>query len=761
MNRKKLQIIALVALGLLMAGLIPLTVFLTGGRDISDFTQTDKLVFGVFLALELCVVTAMLLLANKLGKANLAARPELAPPKLSPTERIIRRRSILLQVLAGVLALLACFLGAVAGKALGEPLRARGMTLSLCVLAAVPLLGLLSWLIGRGRAERLRRMNVEQLQSWIQSHREQAESVAESKLRLLGRLRRASGAYAVLITLLGLAGAFFAGAALRTDLALPVLLAAMITDLGVTRFRFPTPQTVLQESGSLLDEEDFPTIYALSRKAARAYGRKAPLRIALTADCNAGIGWVNQTDLLRLGATLLSLFSEEELYTVLLHEFGHGGNERARRETDYATWMENARDRHFLSLFSRFLFRLPDDSYELHYALYRYAAAIGEETRADRTMGELGDRRAAASALLKLQYEELYRYEEEAADFPDCPDLESLIRSRVSGRIRELRSAFRERAAFYNACIRREIQPRSASHPIQRLRLEALGVKDYALVEERSSEAYRQEAEKAVALAEKRLLENSDPEDYRGYHDKLLRTVEAWEQAGRPLEETAYPDTVGALKELGRLSEAMALCDRAIRELPEDASTAYALYMRGCWLLHRWDAGGLELIYRAIDTNSNYLDEGLEQIGSFCCLSGSEEELERYRELAPQLLQREKDVFSQIGELKKGDRLSGETLPPELEEKLLRGLRELDQGRFDAVYLLHKQITPDFSTSPMVLRYRPEVSAEAREELYHRVFLLLDAVSDWQFSLFEYESVKTLKIEEIPGGLFYSGSGHA
>ena len=118
-------------------------------------------------------------------------------------------------------------------------------------------------------------------------------------------------------------------------------------------------------------------------------------------------------------------------------------------------------------------------------------------------------------------------------------------------------------------------------------------------------------------------------------------------------------------------------------------------------------------------------------------------------------------MFSQIGELKKGDRLSGETLPPALEEKLLRGLRELDQGRFDAVYLLHKQITPDFSTSPMVLRYRPEVSAEAREELYHRVFLLLDAVSDWQFSLFEYESVKMLKIEEIPGSLFYSGSRNA
>ena len=38
---------------------------------------------------------------------------------------------------------------------------------------------------------------------------------------------------------------------------------------------------------------------------------------------------------------------------------------------------------------------------------------------------------------------------------------------------------------------------------------------------------------------------------------------------------------------------------------------------------------------------------------------------------------------------------------------------------------------------------------------------LLDAVSDWQFSLFEYESVKMLKIEEIPGSLFYSGSRNA
>lgn len=758
MDKKKIQIIALILLGLLMVGLIPATVYLTGGRDVGEFTAGDKRVLAWFLVAEVLTFAAMLWLANKIGRANRAAHPErFKGEQPTATERRIRRRAIFLQILALILTMLAYFAGLFLGKTLEEGQRKTAEVLAACLPADAVLLGAVSYGIERVRARSFERMSVKDLQDWLQSHREQAERVAEEKLRLLRRIRLGSDALAVILTLVGLFTAFALGASFRTSMVVPVLLAAMLTDVGLTRFRFPAPKTVLQDGFDLLDEQEYPRLYALARRAARASGREAPLCIVVTPDDNAGIGKIGELDLIQLGVLLLNLLSEEELYTVLLHEYGHTGDRRVERETDYTDWLENVRDRHMLTFVSGFFYSLPDDLYGLHYGLFRFANSIGAESRADRAMAELGDARMAASALLKTHYADLYQFEESALEHPDRPNFASLIHAMLEERLEKLQAAIRERAELYNGLIHREIRSRTASHPLQRERLAALGVTEYAILEDRSPEAYREETKRALQWLEERMIRRSDPEDYRSYHEELCKRVERWENEGRPLDEESYPDTVAALKELGRLHDAMELCRRAIDELPEGSSRAFAQHMRGCWLLHSWDASGIDLIYSAIETNHNYLQEGLEQIGLFCCLSGNQTELDRYREMAPMLMQQEKDLYSQIGVLQKGDKLSAEQLPEALRERILASLREIDHGQIEAAYLLHKQISPDFSTSPMIVRFREETDPDTEEETLHRIFLCLDAVEGWQFSLFSYEEAKRVKPEEIEGTLFYTG----
>ena len=510
-----------------------------------------------------------------------------------------------------------------------------------------------------------------------------------------------------------------------TDHVFPVLLAAIVADLGITRFRFPAPRSVLQEGFDLLEESEYPELYALAARAAKASGRKAPFRIGLIPDCNASIGQVAGTDIIQLGVILLNLLSEEELYSVLLHEYGHTGNPRVQKEMDYVDWLGNMRERHFLGVFSRYLYSLPDETYSLQFSLFRFANAIGEEIRAGRAMAELGDAKTAASALLKIKYEELYSYEEEALDHPDSPDIECLIRSRISGRLEAIRAAIRDRESFYQELVRHEIQALTASHPTQRARMENLGVSEYALVEDNSSDAYRSETQRALSLMEQRMIDRSDPSDYASYHERLLKIVETWEASGRELHEESYPDTVGALKELGRISEAMELCRFAIQELPEGSSRAYAEYMLGCSMLHQWNGDGIERIYS--------------------------------RERAVELHQQDRDLYSQISVLKKGDQLSGEELPEDLKKRILLSLIEIDQGKIEEAYLLHKQITPDFFTSAMVVRFRDGISFDDKNDAMHRIFLCLDAVEDWQFSLFDYDEVEKLRPENIPGSLFYAG----
>ena len=758
MNKKKFLWITLIALALLMFGLIPLVAYLTDGKEISDFTPSDQVVFWFFIGSEIAVSIGMLAVAAALGKSN--RRKQLVAPQpvsLSDTERILRRRSVALQILAGILVIAADFLGVWVGRGFGKEQRIHALFLAYCMPVTALLLGLFSYLFSRLRVRRFEHMDVAEQQQWLMSHREQAELVAEQKLQLLATIRHGTDAFAILVTLLGLFGAFCQGMTRMTDHMFPVLLAAMVADLGITRFRFPAPRAVLQEGFDLLEESEYPSLYALAARAAKAHGRKEPFRIGLISDCNASIGQVAGTDIIQLGVVLVNLLSEEELYAVLLHEYGHTGNRRVQKEIDYADWLGNMRERHFLGVFSRYLYSLPDETYSLQFSLFRFANAIGEEIRADRAMAELGDAKTAASALLKIKYEELYSYEEEALDHPDSPDIECLIRSRISGRLEAIRAAIRDRESFYQELVRHEIQALTASHPTQRARMENLGVSEFELVEDKSSEAYRSETQRALSLLEQQMIDRADPSDYASYHERLLKIVETWEASGRELQEESYPDTVGALKELGRLSEGMELCRFAIQELPEGSSKAYAEYMLGCCLLHQWNKEGIDRIYSAIESNNNYMQEGLDQIGSFCCLVGDQEQLDRYRERALMLQQQDRDLYSQISVLKKGDRLSGEELPEELKKRVLLSLLEIDQGQIEAAYLLHKQITADFFTSAMVVRFRDGISFDDKNDAMHRIFLCLDAVEDWQFSLFDYEEVEKLRPENIPGSLFYAG----
>lgn len=758
MNKTKLLWFTLIALGLMLFGLIPLAAYLTGGKEIVDFAPSDQLVFWSFIGSEIAVCIALLAVATALGRINRQNTLGVSGPvSLNDTEKTLRRRSVALQILAGVLVVVAVLIGVYAGRDSDQEQRKHFLFLSYCMPVAASLLGLLSYLFFRLHVRHFERMNVAQQQQWLMSHREQAESVAEHKLRLLATIRHGTDAFAILLTLLGLFGAFFLGLTRMTDHVFPVLLAAIIVDLGITRFRFPAPRSVLQEGFDLLEESEFPALYSLAARAAKAHGRKAPFRIGLIPDCNASIGQVAGTDIIQLGVILMNLLSEEELYAVLLHEYGHTGNQRVQKEMNYADWLGNMRERHFLGFLSRYLYSLPDETYSLQFSLFRFANAIGEETKADRAMAELGDAKTAASALLKIKYEELYRYEEEALDHEDSPDIAGLIRSRISGRLEAIRAAIRDRESFYQELVRHEIQALNASHPTQRVRMENLGVSQYALVEDKSSDAYRCETQRALSLMEQRMIDRADPSDYESYHERLLKIVETWETSGRKLQEESYPDTVGALKELGRLSEALELCRFAIQELPEGSSRAYAEYMLGCSMLHQWNGDGIERIYSAIESNNNYMEEGLDQIGSFCCLVGDQEQLERYRKRAVELHQQDRDLYSQISVLKKGDQLSGEELPEDLKKRILLSLLEIDQGKIEAAYLLHKQITPDFFTSAMVVRFRDGISFDDKNDTMHRIFLCLDAVEDWQFSLFDYEEVGKLRPENIPGSLFYAG----
>ena len=216
-----------------------------------------------------------------------------------------------------------------------------------------------------------------------------------------------------------------------------------------------------------------------------------------------------------------------------------------------------------------------------------------------------------------------------------------------------------------------------------------------------------------------------------------------------------YGDVVWALQQLGRCTEALELCQRAIAELP-DAASCCGYFIRGLHRLHSYDPAGIEDIYFAIENNSNYLDEGLGAIGSFCCMTGNQKELDIYRQKAVELAQKQKDQYVHTGILTKKDRLTEENLPDGMLDGILEYIRSIDDGQIEKIYLVRKTITEDFFTSVFVVRFELQAEEDSCDRIIHKIFQHLDTCSDWQFSLFDYREVSSVPVHKIKNSCVYS-----
>lgn len=627
------------------------------------------------------------------------------------------------------------------------------------VCLCLPLLWLpVSLLLSRVYRNRMNAMDVAAQQRRLLEGRERAEEVSVHGLRKLRRLRFCSDGIAVVLVLCGIGAAVSGGVLYGASPNILRMYGAFCWILcGLTQIRFPAPKEIFAEDRTYVPQSEYPRLYALAKQAAKDLDCEGDIAISLQGDFNGGIAHIGDTYSVQLGAVLLELLSREELYTVLLHEFGHmrAENDGTDRERSYFNFLYNGKTPHWLSWFTEWLFRFTDTVYLFEYFLYDYACSVLKETAADRAMAEHGDARCAASALLKMHYYELYQWEqgvEDTTPFYAQPEAPKHV---IEDTLKPFRAAMAKRAEAWDNLVDKEILSRSATHPTLKMRLETLGVTDWGIVESVDSEGYREECTKAREYVEALVYENG-AESYKNerieeYLKPAARVAE-WEEQGRPLDAVGYPDTVDDLRAVGRNRDAEALCDRAIDEL-DTAAAAYGYFMRGLGRLHRYDPAGMDDLYIAMANNHNAIDQGLEAIGQFCCITGRQEELDTYRDRAVRIGQHQKDVYDRVSELRKQDTLVPEQLPEELLEGLLDTVREADNGTIEAVYLVRKVITEDFFASAVVVRFHGTPDQQ-RNEIMHKIFRYLDA-ADWQFSLFDYDSVKKVKVERIPNSCIY------
>ena len=599
-------------------------------------------------------------------------------------------------------------------------------------------------------------MSVRQAQEYYLERRDRAQADLPRAVRKIVFLRRLIGVYTAFILLLsmllavgmGIGGASFGLAVFP----LYVLLGFFNRiQAGAPKFKFE----------GYTKPEDYPTLHALAHKAARALGKDGDIRIILLSNCNAGIAKIGKTYSLQLGIMLLDVLSEEELYQVLLHEFAHltkDGNptDREFRLFVYITEQAPSTQKSVLGL----LFTFFDVLYVYEYIFYRLTSSVAIEQIADSAILTHGDPKVAARALAKTAFSDLF--DNEMMDFIEhyfAP--EQMREDQATLLCNSFRRAIEERKDFWKEILMNEIQPRNASHPIFRLRLQAMGQEDFDVTLPPAEGAYFEECQKGKAALDRECYEarkDAYAEERQEAYLAPLKIVEQWRKADRVVTPEESRPIIDALRALNLNDELEALCDRLIAESENPFATPHAHMTKGALLLRRYDKAGIDHIYRAIELNNNYIDDGIELIGEFCCRMGLQKELDEYRERAIELHQFKKDEYDKISFLRPDDNLVADTMPKEMLDSILAYIHSVSDKQISRVYLVRKIVSPNFFASVFVIRFREDAEFDAQKagEVMNKIFNHLDTrPEDWHFSLFVYDVQTAQAVNKIHNSCVY------
>lgn len=517
------------------------------------------------------------------------------------------------------------------------------------------------------------------------------------------------------------------------------------------------------------DEADYPVIYGIAKRAAGACGVKKPIRIVFQHGYDVGIADIrdhgkSQISLI-VSDGVTDLFTEDELYQVFLHEFSHLLFESTATPVNslfVKALTYECPDPRVVNPFITVLLPYEIFNMEFESMIYDLAASEFVERIADENAAKLGDPVVFASALVKLFFTEcaalITLYEMEPADLPyagekPLPD----ILTRENARFRTL---YRKYSGHWFSLIPVEKQGANATHPVVRERLASIHVPldkvDVSLPDEKAATPLRDEVKKIFADLNRKsagyLSEDYAEHRKESYLD-LLETAKRFDENGKTCPPEEYRSVVYALDGLCRTRDAVEFCQRTIADESVAKDSKWFLFSwLGKYLLSYDREEGLALMYEAGEGNSNFVDEAIFYIGSYCCRNGLEDEYLKYRTTAERWAQRQKDITEKMGDLSDPKKLSAEHFPPEKMKTLLDFIVNSGNEKLKAVYLVRQTITEDAFSSIFTLEYTDDATADERAKIYDQVFNFLDtSPEEWQYSLLDYQPAYQRIFKKIDG----------
>ena len=486
---------------------------------------------------------------------------------------------------------------------------------------------------------------------------------------------------------------------------------------------FLTPVRYAPEERESLLQEDYPCFFALARRAAKEMGCERTILLAAT-DGGIGVREEGKFVVISLNPIECKLLTQDELYSVLLHEFAHVVNRDTARAGIFRTgevcWNSlNGIARGVARLFySAAVWQAAMDV-----SVYETFSSRHHEMMADEAVKKASCRQDFINATAKAEFYFRFDGVPRRELIYDVYASEQPVKDFMSRKLALFLQREREEADEWRKWIAVELPARIDSHPTLRQRMEAMDTETYDTDTRESDEVYCAECDKLLALGDRLIFESVKPRyaelrrtEYLERREQMER-YEAAEHEGEELLQKELTDCMYAYYGIDN-EKALRIAERI---LEEDEGNAYAHFIRARIYFERMDARCVEDFRAAMKRNPTFFEGSMDGIGRFALLSGNEALLAEYRSTAPE----GQDAAEQeirAGEYKRGMPLRSCTLSEDTREEIRVFIEKTFSGLHYQVYLagFAKNATA------VIVRFRRGTPSERINECMNGLFTCLD-----------------------------------
>ncbi len=509
-----------------------------------------------------------------------------------------------------------------------------------------------------------------------------------------------------------------------------------------------------------------PTLEALAKKAAEAAGIKGPVQLEIVRDCDCIVNRFSGTYVVFFGTRLLAVLTEEEMYQCLLMTFEFYAQRKESRKImrRYRISMLGAahirRETFAFDLFFSYVDASMEWEYE--YCLLAFKRYI-DRCAYDR-IKQVGSPLSATRALCKRSMWRYFAFEASCSwNKPLYADPEPPKQYEL-----DLCNSFRrgldDHYGRWVDMLMKEIRPATDYSPLFRDEWPFLApdwyasMKDWTPMDAKSP--YGKEVAKAIKKVGDYLLRNEISGNYEATRQREylepLRITEAYEADPTGYTTPELSPIINAYRDICEYEKAEALCDRIMETETNQFALAHAIYFKGICMLHRYETEGIDLIYRAIDLNKNYMRDGFEMVEEYCTLGGLEHEYAAFHRRSDIQLSAHAYNHEVAGNLSPRDHLIKEEALGDMLPDILAYMEGAANGCIREIYLVRKVISEDFFTSAFVINFEHGTSEENLRRTYQAIFNYLDAYPvDWQFSLFVYDRATEAAVKRVEDSLVW------